>query len=409
MVHRWLQAALKQDWSAGKELATLYAKPSPGDPDGAAMLAWFSDAAVRGDSDAQFVLGRCYVLGTCGSPNMEGALDWYTKAADAGHAAAQFHLGALFGDGEGVTQDYDKAAKYYRLSAVQGYGDAVCELAGLYARGACDKPTAERLDLWFHRAAENGHTLAQAHLGLMYSLGDGVERDAAKAKAWYLKASTQGETSAMFNLGILCMDGLGGLERDPKEALRHFVRAARLDSETAGMLRLNGLGMNDEVAQMLNPAMQQMDRSDTLDLSENDIGDTGAIAIAELIESEICPRVIDLRKNPIDSRGAFALESATRRTTALQELKIDSDWNPPYSDLYAERIRIACAVNRNIALLHQWWVDRTQQVTFARMPSEVVQLLESQVVIVDQKRNGDGALTGTWNRLLELDLCFSML
>lgn len=175
------------------------------------------------------------------------------------------------------------------------------------------------------------------------------------------------------------------------------------------MCDLNGLDMTDEVAQLLNHAMQQLDTVDTLDLSKNQIGDSGAIAIAGLIESAKCPRVIDLRMNAIDARGAFALEAATRRTTALQELKIDTAWNPPSSNRYAERIRIACTVNRNIALLHQWWVDRTHQATFARLPSDVVQSIESQVVLIHQKRNGDGTLLGTWNRLLEIDLCMSTL
>ncbi|ACA16115.1 peptidase C14 caspase catalytic subunit p20 [Methylobacterium sp. 4-46] len=67
-----------------------------------------------------------------------------------------------------------------------------------------------------------------------------ADKQYGDAAAWYRRAADQGSAQALNNLATLTLEGLGGLERSPDEALRLFHRAAERGS-VAAMRNLGNL------------------------------------------------------------------------------------------------------------------------------------------------------------------------
>ena len=75
--------------------------------------------------------------------------------------------------------------------------------------------------------AEKGDAVAQTSIGFMYANGQGVERDEKEAVKWYSKAAEQDHTPAQFFLGFMYVKGRG-VEKDDREASRWYRKAAEL-------------------------------------------------------------------------------------------------------------------------------------------------------------------------------------
>ena len=82
-------------------------------------------------------------------------------------------------------------------------------------------------------AAQRGYPQAQAQVGYYYQEGlGGVEADPVEAVKWYLRAAEQEIAPAQCNLG-LCYQSGRGVERDIQKAIHWFLRAAKQGDKTA--------------------------------------------------------------------------------------------------------------------------------------------------------------------------------
>lgn len=73
--------------------------------------------------------------------------------------------------------------------------------------------------------AQAGDAKAQNELGVRYLLGDGIEKDPKQAVEWYRKAARSGYPEAMFNLGAAYFNGTG-VKIDDSAAFAFFSAAA---------------------------------------------------------------------------------------------------------------------------------------------------------------------------------------
>lgn len=98
-----------------------------------------------------------------------------------------------------------------------------------------DKPTytAE-----LQQKAEAGDVAAQLDLARCYDSGSGIEKNPVEAHKWFLKAAEQGNGRALNAVGISYENGTGGVEKDAAEAVKWFRKSAELGSGYG----LNSLG-----------------------------------------------------------------------------------------------------------------------------------------------------------------------
>ena len=86
-----------------------------------------------------------------------------------------------------------------------------------------DKPTytAE-----LQQKAEVGDVTAQLNLALCYDTGSGIEKNPVEAHKWFLKAAEQGNGRALNAVGMNYANGTGGVEKDLTEAIKWYRKSA---------------------------------------------------------------------------------------------------------------------------------------------------------------------------------------
>jgi len=113
---------------------------------------------------------------------------------------------------------------------------AVCQLGSCYRRGDLgldiDAPRAVAL---YEKAVDLGDAKAVVHLGLMLADGDGCPKDEARAAALFEALSKAGGAWAPW-----AENALGRLATDPREAKKHWERAAN-DGFSIAMVNLGSL------------------------------------------------------------------------------------------------------------------------------------------------------------------------
>ena len=91
-----------------------------------------------------------------------------------------------------------------------------------------DRATIARL----HNQAQDGSVDSSYFLGLIYLYGlHFSESNAMKASKWFKDAAEQGHSEAQCALGLLLYDGIGGVGKDRKTAMRWFYQCASSESE----------------------------------------------------------------------------------------------------------------------------------------------------------------------------------
>ncbi len=131
------------------------------------------------------------------------AVAFWRQAADKGNMIAQNNLGWAYKEGRGVEPNDVEAVRWYRLSAAQKYADAQFTLGWMYYQGrGVAQSNAEALGL-FQLAADQNDAEAQYFVGWMFENGFGTEKDIASAVRWYRKALAGGQERARDGLGRL--------------------------------------------------------------------------------------------------------------------------------------------------------------------------------------------------------------
>jgi hypothetical protein len=87
------------------------------------------------------------------------------------------------------------------------------------------RPTSPRAQ--FTKADQAGYAAAQVNLGVFYKQGlGGLAKDDREAVRLYKLAADQGDAFGQANLGVFYEQGRGGLEKDDREAGRLYKLAA---------------------------------------------------------------------------------------------------------------------------------------------------------------------------------------
>lgn len=193
--------------------------------------------ASSGNPASMVTLGLRYDYGLKGaSRDLSRAIFWYKKAAGQGYAPAEMILSQRYEVGRGVPMDDRLAVRWLRISAHHGYPPAEDAWGDRYASGQGVPKSGKRALHWYFRAAAHGYGESQDLLGEAYESGQGVPKNLRKAAEWYRRAAKDaGNPDAFFRLGRFSERGLGGLRKDPSDALFWYslARETSLSARTA--------------------------------------------------------------------------------------------------------------------------------------------------------------------------------
>ena len=184
--------------------------------------------AEAGDAAAQTLLAEIYSRGLGVPRDTDLAAEWYKKAAEQGRAGSADAVCADPAAGRsGRREQKAKALTMMKAAADFGSGHAQFNYAQLLIN---DRPSNESLKLaydYFLRAANKGIADAQYAVAQYLSNGTGgIVRDPAQARRWLIKAARQNFDTAQYDLGQWYLHGIGG-ERDLDKAFSWTLRAAR--------------------------------------------------------------------------------------------------------------------------------------------------------------------------------------
>ncbi|WP_181702747.1 tetratricopeptide repeat protein [Chthonobacter albigriseus] len=176
------------------------------------------------------------------------ALDGLQIAAEKGHPAAQWKLGRMYAAGDGVAEDDLKAFEYFnQIVAVHAedsptspqapfIANAFVEIGSYYLTGIANsgvEPNVGRArEIFTYAASYFGDALAQTKLGDMYFAGVGGERDPRQAARWFLLAARKGQVEAQARLGQMLFFG-EEIEPNPVHGLMWLTIALK-SAQTTG-------------------------------------------------------------------------------------------------------------------------------------------------------------------------------
>jgi hypothetical protein len=118
--------------------------------------------------------------------------------AEKGDIAAQIKLGILYRFGHGAPIEPALALSWFYRAASQGDDVARTLFATMCLEGVCSPRGYSQAVEWLRLAASHGNSAAQYVLGTMYEMGlGGVDRDPDQALAWYGKSAAQGNAAGL--------------------------------------------------------------------------------------------------------------------------------------------------------------------------------------------------------------------
>jgi TPR repeat protein len=122
------------------------------------------------------------------------AIAWWTDAAAKGDADAAYHLGVEYMDGKPnvVQRDYDMARKYHMQAATAGDARSMMDIGTMYEYGLGVPADLVQAALWYERSANYGYGPAQYNLATLLETGDAGRKDEVEAFKFYLLAADQG-------------------------------------------------------------------------------------------------------------------------------------------------------------------------------------------------------------------------
>ncbi|EOR00353.1 Chitin synthase regulatory factor 3 [Wallemia ichthyophaga EXF-994] len=173
---------------------------------------------VKGDPDpeAQFAYARYLIT---------AAKKIYTDESPANPKSAHKYRDSLLAESIKVTKKLATQLK-------PGYVEAQFFLANCLGSGSLGLQTDQQkaYDLYI-TAAKRNHGPSTYRAAVCNELGVGTKKDVARSCELYRKAATLGETAAMYKIGVILLNGLLGVNRNAKDAIIWFNRAAQQADE----------------------------------------------------------------------------------------------------------------------------------------------------------------------------------
>ncbi|MDA8975867.1 sel1 repeat family protein [Akkermansiaceae bacterium] len=203
--------------------------------------------AEKEGGEAAWRLGEGYLKGWFGGESdFAKACSWWEKAAEKGNVTAMISLARLL-DGEfgfSDQRDVSGALKQYVSAAELGFGPAMTRAGSRLLNGDEKTRDEEKGRKWLARAIESKQWDAY------FVLGDYAEKATKSdetAYAEYLKGAEAGHGQCMLKVASFIMEGRGGQEKKPENALAWFKKAGSagqvLGHVQAAQILLNGEGL----------------------------------------------------------------------------------------------------------------------------------------------------------------------
>lgn len=232
----------------------------------------------RGNPLAQMFYGFFYASGIFFKPSQANALLYYTVSSAANNTYSQMALGYRYWHGINVKQNCQKALKYYRkvakqvertMSTMSTIPGGIIERKRLFDEN--ENPTSYTVlnpDMiqYYQVLAENGDTLAQIAVGQIHYQGmRGVPKDHRKALKFLKMAADSKNSNAMAYLGKMYLEGgSDAIEQNYELAKDYFTSAIEKNSAAGycglGTMYLYGKGVEKDYAKafrFFNKAAEQ--------------------------------------------------------------------------------------------------------------------------------------------------------
>jgi len=160
-------------------------------------LAHARVAANAGSSDAAVMAGYIQLHGEAGAINLIDARNWFQKAANKGHPDALVALGEMaIKNQAGLTQS--DAMSYLTRASDMGRTDAMRALSDIYRTGQGTIPNTDMSRKLLKKASESFDKDATKRLGDSY-----FESDPKEALKHYEKAAEAGHIEAAYIAGVM--------------------------------------------------------------------------------------------------------------------------------------------------------------------------------------------------------------
>lgn len=160
----------------------------------------------------------------------ETAFEKFAQSANKGNIDATYYLSKFYLMGWGVEKNIPKALELIKYSADAGHAEACNLLADWYIWGSPDKEVNIEIDEerglhYLIAAAEKGNADAQFSIGDLYYNGNcGLNANPEEAFKWYLKSAQQNHPTGLKRVGTRYIDG-DGVEKDLDKAEEYLLRA----------------------------------------------------------------------------------------------------------------------------------------------------------------------------------------
>jgi uncharacterized protein len=181
-----------------------------------------------------------------GKADFDRARTWWEKSAEKGDEAAAIALARLL-DGEfGFPEKRNPAdaLNYYLRAAELGNGRAMAIAGSRLLNGEEEIRDEKKARKWLAMAIENKELDAYLVLG---NFAEKVTKSDPVAFAEYLKGAEAGQSQCMLLVASFMMEGRGGQEKNPEEALAWFKKAGEagqiLGHVQAASILLGGDGL----------------------------------------------------------------------------------------------------------------------------------------------------------------------
>ncbi len=185
------------------------------------------------NAEGMNLLGLCYELGQGGlERNIPEAIKWYKNSTELGNLDAAVNLAGFYLLREGVETDYPALIPHL-IRAAEKDRIAMQQLAMCYENGYGVEKDIKQAVEWYKKAMNHGNKSAIVSYGRCCQNGLGVEKDLVKAYNLFQKAAVQKEhAGGMYELAKCYEYGLG-VQPNPSEAARWYLRAAEGGNEKA--------------------------------------------------------------------------------------------------------------------------------------------------------------------------------
>lgn len=166
----------------------------------ATAMASLRIVADTGNANAQRAIGEV-LLKSKDSKRATEALDWLQRAADQGDSRAKLLLGkiGIYGT-PGIAPDGAKARVWFEKVGADHKPQAAYYLGLIEKNGYGKAVDFEAAEKHFRFAAERGVADAMYQLGNTYASGEGVDTDPREAMRWYLRAAALDHPQAIQEL-----------------------------------------------------------------------------------------------------------------------------------------------------------------------------------------------------------------